>query len=1044
MGTLPSREAHENPNQVLFMNFSGVVLFSLPVTRHFFPSRTGLAFQQLLDCRAHQNAKYNFDLGQGVDDEEYDPTLYVDTTVPGCCPDAVKKVMPDGDLYRCLVEMTEERLLVDSNEDLYNAKTVLCPISEAIFRRMDMTEVEQANKHFHEHNTPMYCQAELGDQHGDFKTDDELDEDYVDSFPDYTKTPLPFEDLSNKENHQYVDGRTHLVEYMGVLYVFAYNPEFVLNFNRTHGRVVSEAQTRFLRRISKEGVRELREKWNKDPSTHFPVNGMPQSLNRRNPFDLTTDIATRTFDELMQDEQMNKRARDAIVNDETQRRVYNVLQSRYERYYIPVLPVCVTGLNGLLPQSFLSKPQSGVRPRDITKLRICRFYHSTQLCERKLNCMSFLSIAHFRERAFFTGMTDREGTNVDRDVIGRLTLKLYGIVKLNDAPFLNLVDMLCLRRGIARMELHEDNKTFIHTFQKSDEGYWNDYTSLVNVPKLGFLKMNSAEKTARLRGEDSRRSVQLVCSDAKRNESRKATQQVEVHSHTCTYSVGGFRFETSSSFSEFFTMLHNDKHSGVFFTPSHSKNESKKVTSYDNYAVLEGAKYMYCELDGSLMAELFYLLSQSTCPVILSHQQIKFKIPRTDFGLPHGVFDFFGSIIVFGPVTNALVAPPGLIKRRDELKERGRLPIVYAHVSDRVRPRMDTLHQQMLEIIRHSSAVTPDTKNDWMDVFSTRLKEGDKLLVAVVLLSLHLKGVSDFVEEKAGESSSTILQQLKEDYHRHKCCFHIPYADGDTLIPCPLTNILLPQDAFIFFGQIMLHEWYHNQNQKGQELELNAKQGAESLLTYCLSLTPLLVHYTFYALDGKTEMTEKEHPYYGIFTDKVVLPHPLAGTRNSLGNMLRVLTDTLVSIAMCRSGGNTLFGDKFFSIFLLVPPKHEMLLHWHHTYNPSNDRTKLNDKNDPGWLRTSDADGDVNNSFLVTRDHHCIFSYLFDNNHFFQGSKPKFARRRARKERVKQKRSETAAPVDDYPEAKKEAQLYLSGRIKQYDSRGMTYRWNPY
>ncbi|KAK7201884.1 hypothetical protein NESM_000255800 [Novymonas esmeraldas] len=318
-----------------------------------------------------------------------------------------------------------------------------------------------------------------------------VDERQITSYPSFTGEELPFE-----QEERYMDGRVHLVAHEGVNYIFAYNPTYVRAMGRTVAVDGSLVQAR------------------QQAST------AAQSPGCRAPFTTTFTVATQHAEDF---------------DNPNQRRAYELIQPIYARYYIPVLPVRVLGVDGLLPSSAAEHAVARERRRAFTAdddddddapravdplrgapwlrgvagdaaeefyeeqtlpdrfdvapppvLRVCRFIH-TAVGDKVLNRMSVLRHLTFREMCLHAGLPDA------------IARPVWGLVGLSDVPQLQFQREVELRLLAAIREV-DDGDTRVRT-ALTRRHQWNDYVRFVNSPMHGF--MVSAPPERRFRPDES-------------------------------------------------------------------------------------------------------------------------------------------------------------------------------------------------------------------------------------------------------------------------------------------------------------------------------------------------------------------------------------------------------------------------------------------------------------------------------------------------------------------------------------------------------------
>ncbi|KPA74696.1 hypothetical protein ABB37_09015 [Leptomonas pyrrhocoris] len=308
-----------------------------------------------------------------------------------------------------------------------------------------------------------------------------LNEEMLKSYPSFQDDHLPFE-----MDEQYMDGRVHMVAYEGVNYLFAYNPAFVRAMGKTavfDGSLVEER-----RRHS----------------------GAVQSERCRRRFTTTHTVATRQADDF---------------DDPNQRRAYEIFQPVYTRYYIPVIPVRVLGVDGFIPcraedgdssdaindattelrgapwmrgvaggnnsevvaneedqreeeRQLLQK--YGVPPPPV--LRSCRFIHAV-IGDKILNRMTVLGCMTFRERCIDAGLPDA------------IACPLWGVLAVSDIPQLQLQREIELRLLAAIHEIDDGDMRVRDALARQHR--WNDYVNFTNSPMYGFIVSAPPERRFR-------------------------------------------------------------------------------------------------------------------------------------------------------------------------------------------------------------------------------------------------------------------------------------------------------------------------------------------------------------------------------------------------------------------------------------------------------------------------------------------------------------------------------------------------------------------
>jgi hypothetical protein len=344
-----------------------------------------------------------------------------------------------------------------------------------------------------------------------FVENETLNEEMLKSYPCFQDTELPFE-----LDEQYMDGRVHMVAYDGVNYLFAYNPDYVRAMGKT---VVVDASLDEKRRRS---------------------SGAVQSERCRRPFTTTHTVATRQAEDF---------------DDPNQRRAYEIFQPIYARYYIPVMPVRMLGVDGFIPCNTAadenSSGESGVRSAPWMRgvdddeeeeifqektlpqkygvapppvLRACRFIHAA-IGDKILNRMSVLGCMTFRERCINAGLPDA------------IACPLWGVVELSDIPQLQFQREIELRLLAAIHEIDDGDMRIRDALARQHS--WNDYVNFTNSPMYGFMVRAPPERHFRADADGKLREVGGAEDDAASrscssssggNEPATAAQQQRGHS----------------------------------------------------------------------------------------------------------------------------------------------------------------------------------------------------------------------------------------------------------------------------------------------------------------------------------------------------------------------------------------------------------------------------------------------------------------------------------------------------------------------------------
>lgn len=316
------------------------------------------------------------------------------------------------------------------------------------------------------------------DTHGrqPFVESETLNEEVLKSYPGFQDEPLPFE-----LDEQYMDGRVHMVPYEGVNYLFAYNPAYVRKMGKTvavDGSLAEERRRRC---------------------------GAAQSEHSRAPFTTTHLVATRQAEDF---------------DDPNQRRAYEIFQPVYERYYIPVMPVRVLGVDGFIPcntataaaeggstkstgssdlraapwmrgvendaeeeayQEETLWQRYGVPPPPV--LRACRFIHA-MIGDKILNRTSVLGCMTFRERCLNAGLPDA------------IACPLWAVMELSDTPQLQFQREIELRLLAALHEIDDGDMRIRNALARQHK--WNDYVKFTNSPMYGFMVSAPPERRFRV------------------------------------------------------------------------------------------------------------------------------------------------------------------------------------------------------------------------------------------------------------------------------------------------------------------------------------------------------------------------------------------------------------------------------------------------------------------------------------------------------------------------------------------------------------------
>ena len=317
-----------------------------------------------------------------------------------------------------------------------------------------------------------------------------LNEEMLKSYPSFQDSQLPFE-----LDEQYMDGRVHMVAYEGVNYLFAYNPDYC----RAMGKTVVVDGSRIEERRRQSGA--------------------VQSEHARSPFTTTHTVATRKAEDF---------------NDPNQRRAYEIFQPIYARYYIPVIPVRVLGVDGLIPcssgssaadeqgrdtrqgnssssgevhgapwmrgvdddpieEDYLERqlPQRyGVSPPPV--LRACRFIHAV-IGDKILNRMSVLGCMTFRERCVNAGLPDA------------IACPLWNVMELSDIPQLQFQREIELRLLAAMREIDDGDMRIRRALARQHQ--WNNYVDFTNSPMYGFMVSAPPERRFRVDADGKLRAV---------------------------------------------------------------------------------------------------------------------------------------------------------------------------------------------------------------------------------------------------------------------------------------------------------------------------------------------------------------------------------------------------------------------------------------------------------------------------------------------------------------------------------------------------------
>ncbi|KPI90611.1 hypothetical protein ABL78_0207 [Leptomonas seymouri] len=316
-----------------------------------------------------------------------------------------------------------------------------------------------------------------------FVKSDALNEEMLKSYPSFQDSNLPFE-----MDERYMDGRVHMVAHEGVNYLFAYNPEYLRGMGKT---VVVDGSL----------VEERRRQ-----------SGAVQSERCRQPFTTTYTVATRQAEDF---------------DDPNQRRAYEILQPVYAKYYVPVIPVRVLGVDGFIPcgvdedghrrdnssgsaelrgapwmrgldddeveedyQERVMPQMYGVSPPPV--LRACRFIHST-IGDKVLNRMSVLGCVTFRERCINAGLPDA------------IACPLWGVAAVSDVPQLQLQREIELRLLASIHEIDDGDMRIRDALARQHR--WNDYISFTNSPMYGFMVSAPPERRFRAGADGKLREV---------------------------------------------------------------------------------------------------------------------------------------------------------------------------------------------------------------------------------------------------------------------------------------------------------------------------------------------------------------------------------------------------------------------------------------------------------------------------------------------------------------------------------------------------------